>query len=322
MQVDSIQSPVKNSFQAVDAFILDSLQSKASIINDLGRYILHSGGKRLRPLIVLLIAQACGYKGRDDIKLAAVIEFIHTATLLHDDVVDESELRRGQKTASRVWGNEAAVLVGDYLYSKAFQIMVSVGHLKIMAVIADATNIMTEGEALQLMDRHNPDATEGGYLNIIQSKTAKLFEVSAKIGAILGNAEPSLEEAMGHYGMHLGIAFQLIDDVLDYRSSPRQTGKNLGADLGEGKVTLPLIYILQNGTSQEIQLVRRSIQEGGKQHFEEIQTLLETTGALEYTLRYARREAARAVKSLIKLPPSPSREAAIELAEFAVERHF
>jgi len=320
MQLDLIKAPVADSFQAVDALIMNSLHSKASIINDLGHYIIQSGGKRLRPLVVLLISGACGYKGKHHIDVATVIEFIHTATLLHDDVVDASNSRRGRETANNIWGNEAAVLVGDFLYSKAFQMLVVMNDPKVMKVLADATNTMAEGEALQLLDRHNAETTEGGYLNVIRSKTAKLFEASAQIGAILGKVDIALEQALTQYGVHLGTAFQLIDDVLDYEADPAIIGKDNGCDLAEGKVTLPLIYLLENGNAKEIRLIKEAIQEGGLEFFPAIQQLLINSGAIEYTKQFARIEIERAQKALTKLKPSPYREAASLLAEFAINR--
>lgn len=320
MVLDPVQTLVKDHLQAVDDLLIRSLHSEASIINDLGHYIVHSGGKRLRPLTTLLMARACGYEGLDHIKLAAVIELIHTATLLHDDVVDYSSLRRGKKTANKVWGNEAAVLVGDFLYSKAFQLLVSVGNLKVMRVLADATNKMAEGEALQLLERHNPDTTEGNYLNVIQCKTAKLFEAAAQIGAILAGASAELEQAAAQYGLHLGIAFQLMDDVLDYQKSSTIIGKTPGNDLLQGKVTLPLIYILQKGSNKKIQLVQEAIRSGEKEHLLTIQNMLESSGAFEYTKQYAKSEIDKAQKTLAKFKPSAYQKAAFKFAEFAVNR--
>jgi octaprenyl-diphosphate synthase len=320
MQFDSIKALVKNDFEAVDALIVQSLQSKASIINDLGHYIIQGGGKRLRPLVLLLIAKACGYQGSEHIALAAIIELVHTATLLHDDVVDSADLRRGRQTANTVWGNEAAVLVGDYLYSKAFQIMTEIDQPKILRVLADTTNTMAEGEAFQLLDRHNPASSEGAYLNIIRSKTAKLFEAAALIGAILGKVPQKLEQAIGQYGMHLGTAFQLIDDTLDYESSPSQSGKQLGNDLSQGKVTLPLIQVLQSGRAADVRLVQQAIKAGTESDLPKIQKLIEEHGGILYTKRFAEAEVERAQKSLHDLPESPYREGAEALAQFALER--
>jgi octaprenyl-diphosphate synthase len=322
MSFESIKAPVLESFQAVDALIMRSLHSKASIVNDLGYYIIQSGGKRVRPLVILLIAKACGYQGTQDVDLAAIIEFIHTATLLHDDVVDNAHLRRGTKSANHIWGNEAAVLVGDYLYSKAFQILVTIENPKIAKVLADATNIMAEGEALQLMERHHPTVTEDNYLTIIRAKTAKLFEAAAQIGAILGLATPELEMAMAQYGLHLGTAFQLVDDMLDYQSSPAEVGKNTGSDLTEGKVTLPLIHVLQNSTPGEMALVKTAIKNGGAPYLKEIQELILNKKSLEYTLNVAKLELAQAEQSLLALPDSPYRNAATALARFAINRTY
>lgn len=320
MQFEAIKAVVKDSFHAVDELIIESLHSRASIINDLGRYIIQSGGKRLRPLVLLLIARACGYTQNKHIYLAAAVEFIHTTTLLHDDVVDDSNLRRGKKTANTVWGNEAAVLVGDFLYSKAFQMMVEVDNMAILKVLANASNIIAEGEVLQLLDRHNIEATEGGYLNVIRCKTAKLFEACAQIGALLGNAGPEIEQAMTHYGLHLGTAFQLIDDILDYNAPPTQSGKSMGTDLADGKVTLPLIHVLQTGTTAQVRLVQEAIKKGGRENFEAVLKVIETTGSIEYTRQFARVEMERAQRALLQLKPSPYRDAAYALAEFAIDR--
>lgn len=317
MHLESIKLPVLEHFKAVDNLLAESMHSKASIINDLSHYIIDSGGKRLRPLVVLLIAKACGYNGEQHIDLAAVIEFIHTATLLHDDVVDDSDNRRGRKTANSVWGKEAAVLVGDYLYSKAFQMLVNVGNVKVMEVLANATNIMAEGEALQLLDRHNPDTTEEAYLNVIRSKTAKLFEASAEIGAILAN---NSIETIATYGLHLGMAFQLIDDVLDYEADPKTLGKDSGNDLSEGKVTLPLIYLLQKGNPKEIDFLKAAIKKGGKDFFPVIRDMVIESGALQYTKEFAKIEVEKAKQALSSLKPSPYKEAALNLAEFALAR--
>lgn len=320
MQFDDIKALVVHDFQGVDSQLMACLHSKASIINDLGRHIIQGGGKRLRPLVVLLIARACGYTGKHHTELATIIELIHTATLLHDDVVDNARLRRGQQTANHLFGNEAAVLVGDFLYSKAFQLMLKATTPAMMKVLADATNMMAEGEALQLMDRHNPATSEGNYLNIIRSKTAKLFETAAHLGALVAEADEKHQKAMARYGLHLGTAFQLIDDLLDYQIHSKQTGKAAGSDLAEGKITLPLIYLLQNGSPAEIHLVREAIQSNGQQHLEKIQKMIETSGALQYTMRFARVEIDRAQKELESLPESAYREGAKALAQFALER--
>lgn len=327
LSLESIKAPVEDNFKAVDALIIESLHSKASIINDLGHYILQSGGKRLRPLVILLSAKACGYKGDHHIIYAAIIEFLHTATLLHDDVVDKSDFRRGQKTANHVWGNEAAVLVGDYLFSKAFQMCLNAENTHIMHVLANAINTMSEGEVLQLLDRYNTETTEGAYLNIIRSKTAKLFEASAQIGAILGQTEnkhvdSKLEQQLAQFGLHLGLAFQLIDDILDYQSSPNKTGKGLGNDLAEGKVTLPLIYLLKNGSHSEASQLRSAIKDGGSEHLPLIQQMILNSDAIEYTKRFAQTEMERAVHALGDLKASPYKEALLGLVRFAVDRDY
>lgn len=321
MQFDSIKALVKEPFQAVDSLILTCVHSKASIINDLGHYIIQSGGKRLRPLVVLLISKALGYKGKEDIELAAIIELVHTATLLHDDVVDDSLTRRGRKTANHVFGNDAAVLVGDYLYSKAFQILIGVGTKEIMQNMADATNIMAEGEALQLLERRNAETTEGAYVNIIQSKTGKLFETASLLGALIAKANPDLQIAAKHYGMHLGTAFQLIDDLLDYQGKETNTGKGIGNDLSEGKVTLPLIYLLENGSFEEKRLVKDAIKTGNLEHLADIQKMIESQGAVTYTMRFATTEVERAQKAILSFPPSPFRDGAYALTQFALERN-
>lgn len=324
MQLASIQdfqALVAEDFQSVSVLIQESLQSKASIINELGNYVIDSGGKRLRPLVVLLIAKACAATSTDHIKLAAVIELIHTATLLHDDVVDNATVRRGKETANTVWSNEAAVLVGDFLYSKTFQLLVNMGNERVMRVLADATNIMAEGEAFQLLQSHNTQMTEADYLYIIRSKTAKLFEVSAQIAGISAKISPEIEAALCAYGLHLGTAFQLMDDVLDY-DPMNATGKTAGNDLAEGKITLPLIYILKHGHPEEIKIVEMAIQEGGYQHFSVIDEILKTHGAIEYTKALAQSEAIKAKAALNCLEKSPYAEAAIALADFAVARYY
>lgn len=320
-QFDSIKALVKTPFQAVDALLLSCLQSKASIINELGHYIIQAGGKRLRPLVVLLLCRIFGYRGGKDIDAAAIIELIHTATLLHDDVVDKAELRRGRKTANQVFGNEAAVLVGDFLYSKAFQLMNKIGTPEIMAVLADTTNVMAEGEALQLLDRHNPETTEGSYLNVIQSKTGKLFEAAALLAAILAEGDASDLKSAKHYGMHLGTAFQLMDDLLDYQGTESRVGKGIGSDLSEGKVTLPLIYLLENGSHEEKLMIKDAIKTGSLDNLAEIQKMIETSGALQYTIDFAKTEAERAKKALASLPASTYKEGALHLAQFAIERN-
>lgn len=320
MQFESIKKLVAEDFQSVDDLITTSLHSNVSVINDLGHYITQNKGKRLRPLVVLLIAKATGYTGKQHIGLATTIELIHTATLLHDDVVDGASKRRGQKTANHVFGNETAVLVGDFLYTKAFQSMTANATSAMMQVLADATNVMAEGEVLQLMERCNVEMTEGSYFNVIQYKTAKLFETAALLAAMLGNTDKTQQKAMAHFGNHLGIAFQLIDDILDYQGDPLKTGKDEGRDLSEGKVTLPLIYAMQNGSKAEVRTIQQAIQQANSELFPEIRRIIENSGAIEYALRLAKAEANRAEKQLSILPDSQYREGAKALTEFAVER--
>jgi octaprenyl-diphosphate synthase len=276
----------------------------------------------LRPALVFLAAGATGYRGAHHVELAAVIEFIHTATLLHDDVVDESELRRGRKTANAEFGNAASVLVGDFLYSRAFQMMVRVGSMRVMEVLSDATNAIAEGEVLQLLNAHNFAISEADYLEVIRRKTAKLFEAAAQLGAILGEAGGGLEQGLARYGMHLGTAFQLIDDALDYSGDATHTGKNLGDDLNEGKPTLPLIYVMRRGSRKQAELVRLAIKEGGREAFKAVLEAVQSTGALEYVRDVAKNEAQYARQSIAALPNSNYRDSLLELTKFAVERDY
>lgn len=321
MKFEAIKELVQEPFQSVDSLILSCLHSKASIISDLGHHIIQAGGKRLRPLTLLLIARALDYKEGKDIDLATVIELIHTATLLHDDVVDNARLRRGRETSNSIFGNEAAVLVGDFLYSKAFQLMLGVETPAIMKVLADATNAMAEGEALQLLDRHNPETSEGNYFEVIRAKTGKLFQAATEIAALVAEAPANLVKAASLYGLHLGTAFQLVDDLLDYQGSETRIGKGIGSDLSEGKVTLPLIYLLENHSKEETLVVRDAIKTGNLENLSMIQKMIETRGALEYTMRFAKTEVERAKKALSSFPYSPYREAAIALAQFAIDRN-
>ncbi len=263
MDLDAILALTHDDRHAVDREITRRLQSDVALINKLAGYIIHSGGKRLRPLIVLLASRACGYQGTDHVALAAIVEFIHTATLLHDDVVDSSELRRGQSTANVVWGNEASVLVGDFLYSRAFEMMVDVRDMRVMEILSKATNTIAEGEVMQLLNCREPDISEEHYLYVIRSKTAKLFEAAAQLGAVISGSDTAIEQALAAYGMHLGTAFQLIDDVLDYSSDSKALGKNIGDDLAEGKPTLPLIHALRTGNVHQRELLRTALSEGG-----------------------------------------------------------
>ncbi|MFZ2855205.1 MAG: octaprenyl diphosphate synthase [Rhodocyclaceae bacterium] len=308
--------------KAVDAVIRKRLHSDVVLVRQVAEYIVQSGGKRLRPALVLLSAGAFGYRGTHHHELAAVVEFIHTATLLHDDVVDESDLRRGRQTANAMFGNAASVLVGDFLYSRAFQMMVEIGEMRIMRVLSDATNVIAEGEVLQLMNCHDTDVDEVRYLQVIRYKTAKLFEAAVQLGAILGGATQEVEQQMAAYGMHLGTAFQLIDDVLDYSGAEAETGKHLGDDLAEGKPTLPLIHVMQNGTPEQAACVRRAIENGGREDFPLVLAAIRATGALDYAKSQAQAEADRAAAALQSLPASQYKDSLLELCLFAVARSF
>ncbi len=322
MDLESIRAHVADDLAAVDELIRRRLASDVVLINELGRHIVTGGGKRLRPMVLLLAARACGYGGPHHIGLAAVVEFIHTATLLHDDVVDASELRRGQETANSIWGNEASVLVGDFLYSRAFQMMVEAGSMRVMEILAETTNTIAEGEVRQLLNCHDPDTTEERYLEVIRGKTAKLFEAAARLGAVLAARPDAEETALAEYGLRLGIAFQLIDDVLDYRARPEETGKNLGDDLAEGKPTLPFIHALRESPPERAGALRRALEEGGREHIGTVLDAIEATGAIAYTEARARTEAERAIAALEALPGSPAREALAALARFAVDRTY
>ena len=306
--------------QAVDEVIRTRLHSDVALIRQVAEYIVRSGGKRLRPALVLFTAGAMGYKGTHHHELAAVVEFIHTASLLHDDVVDESDLRRGNKTANAIYGNAAAVFVGDFMYSRAFQMMVGVDSMHVMRVLADATNVIAEGEVLQLLNCHNADVVIDDYLRVIRYKTAKLFEAAARLGGIVGGADPETEARLADFGMHLGTAFQLIDDVLDYSADEADTGKHLGDDLAEGKPTLPLIHVMQHGTPAQAALVRGAIEHGGRDDFAAVLTAIQEGGALAETLRYAQAEAKRAIEAISVLPPSNFKDALLQLSDFAVRR--
>jgi octaprenyl-diphosphate synthase len=320
--LESIRAPIAEDLREVDEVIRTRLDSDVVLIRTIAHYIVQSGGKRLRPALVLLAASAFGNQARSRHELAAVIEFIHTATLLHDDVVDESSLRRGRKTANAEFGNAASVLVGDFLYSRAFQMIVDAGSLKVMKVLADATNIIAEGEVLQLLNVHDADTDEEKYLRVIRYKTAKLFEAATQVGAILGGANAEQEKALAEYGAHLGTAFQLIDDVLDYSGDLQDTGKNIGDDLAEGKPTLPLIYVMRAGTEGERSLVRHAIEQGGKADLEAVVAAIRRVGALDYARERAREEAAAATQRLAVLPDSGCRDSLLQLAQFSVERKF
>ncbi len=308
--------------KAVDAVIRQRLHSEVVLVRQVAEYIVGGGGKRMRPALVLMSAKAMGYEGSKHHELAAVVEFIHTATLLHDDVVDESDLRRGRDTANALFGNAASVLVGDFLYSRAFQMMVGVGSMRVQQILADATNVIAEGEVLQLMNCHNADIDIEEYLQVIRFKTAKLFQAAARLGAILGGAVPEIEDGLARYGMHLGTAFQLVDDVLDYSGEEAETGKHIGDDLAEGKPTLPLIHVLKHGTPEQAACVRKAIEEGGRDMFPEVLAAVKGSGALETARDYARAEAQIAVDSIAQLPASIYKNALIELPAFSVVRRF
>ena len=319
MTLSEIRALIKEDIQAVDQLILDRLSSDVVLINQIGHYIINSGGKRLRPLLVLLSARACGYQGSDHQLMAAVIEFIHTSTLLHDDVVDESDTRRGNKTANEVWGNAASVLVGDFLYSRSFEMMVEPGELKIMQVMSEATNVIAEGEVLQLLNCHDADTTKERYMEVIHRKTAKLFEAATQMGPILAK-KPELEEAFVAYGRHLGAAFQLIDDALDYTANEEELGKNIGDDLAEGKPTLPLIYVLENGNENEKKIIRRAIESEGINLLDEVTAIIKASGAITYTQEIAQKEAELAKTAIASLQDSDLKTALCSLADLAVNR--
>jgi octaprenyl-diphosphate synthase len=305
--------------ETVDAEIRARLNSDVVLIRTIGEYIIGAGGKRMRPVLLLLVAQALGYKGSHHHLMAAAVEFIHTATLLHDDVVDESELRRGRDTANAMFGNAASVLVGDYLYSRAFEMMVDVDSMRMMQIMSGATTVIAEGEVLQLLNIHDPDVSEDRYLQVVRFKTAKLFEAAAEAGAVLAGASRVQQEAAAAYGRHIGTAFQLVDDVLDYNGDVGALGKNVGDDLREGKPTLPLIRVLEVGTPEQKQLVREAI-EKGEADFDAVARAIQETGALEHASRCAVAEAALARQAIETLPDSPARQALIDFCTFAIER--
>lgn len=319
---DAVQLLLKEESSAVDALILHRLSSDVVLINQLGAYIINSGGKRLRPMIVLLSALACGYRGDRHILLAAVIEFIHTATLLHDDVVDSSDLRRGKATANDIWGNEASVLVGDFLYSRSFEMMVEAGNMRVMDILSHTTNNIAEGEVMQLLNINEPDISEQRYDEVIRAKTAILFEAAARIGAVITEQDDEIEQALASYGQHLGVAFQLVDDLLDYSSSSEALGKNIGDDLAEGKPTLPLIHAMQNASAPDQELLAEAIRSGGLEKINEVISIIESTGSLAYTSQRASAEADLAKKVLSVLPDSVYKDAMMTLADFSVQRLY
>ena len=313
-------SLIASDMSEVDKVISMRLDSGVPLVGEVARYIIAAGGKRLRPALLLLMCGALDYKGAQHFNLAAVVEFIHTATLLHDDVVDESDLRRGRKTANALYGNAASILVGDFFYSRVFQILVEVADMEIMRILAEASNVIAEGEVLQLMNCHDADVDEERYLQVIRSKTAKLFEASARLGARAGGASAEVEQSLADYGMHLGTAFQLIDDVLDYSGEEVETGKHLGDDLAEGKPTLPLIYVMQHGTPEQAAAVRKAIEESGREDFLPVLAAIRATGALDYARQQAEKEAELAIAAIRELPTSPYKDSLLELPSFAVAR--
>ena len=320
MSVEQIYAPVREDFEKVNALIHDQLASRVPLVEQIGQYIVDSGGKRLRPLLVLLSTGALDYRGDQHPTLATVIEFLHTATLLHDDVVDTSELRRGKKTANANWGNAPSVLVGDFLYSRAFQMMVEMGSMRIMDVLSEATAVIAEGEVLQLVNSRNPDVSEAQYRTVIHNKTAMLFQAASHTGAILAGAEPRVEEALRDYGQHLGMAFQIVDDLLDYQGDAETMGKNVGDDLAEGKPTLPLIHAMLHAKEEDSQVIRRAIRKGGLDQLDAVLSIVRDCGSLDYALESARVEADKARACLEQLPPSDHRTALELLITLALER--
>ncbi|HEU4853173.1 MAG TPA: octaprenyl diphosphate synthase [Telluria sp.] len=318
---NNIAHAITADMEAVNTVIRQRLHSEVSLVNQIAEYIISAGGKRIRPVLVLLVANAYGYKGKAHHELAAVVEFIHTATLLHDDVVDESSMRRGRQTANALFGNAASVLVGDFLYSRAFQMMVALDNMRVMRILSDATNVIAEGEVLQLLNMHDPDVTQESYLKVIRSKTAKLFEAAAELGALISGATDAQIEAAGEYGRSLGTAFQLIDDVLDYAGDASEIGKNVGDDLREGKPTLPLIYLMEHGTTEQRELVRSCIETGDEAQFDAVLSAITSSGALDYTRRAAEGAAQRAAGAIADLPDSVYKQSMLRLCTFAVDRN-
>lgn len=319
-QASACRELIADDFARVDQLIRDKLASDVVLINQMSTYIVNNGGKRLRPQVVLFAAGACGYQGGLAVNLAAIVEFIHTATLLHDDVVDESALRRGQDTANSVWGNEAAVLVGDFLYSRSFEMMVEVGEFRVMEILAATTNRIAEGEVMQLLNVHEPDLSVDQYLEVVRAKTAKLFEAAARLGAVISGSGPVMETALAEYGMHLGTAFQIADDVLDYVSDADQLGKNIGDDLAEGKPTLPIILAMQRCDQNKKAILADAIREGGLDDIQEVLTIVSSCGAIEASMQRARQESVYAREAVSKLPDNPYKDALGVLADYAVAR--
>ena len=320
-QQNPITRTIAADMAAVNTVIRQRLHSDVALVNQIAEYIISAGGKRIRPVLVLLLANAHGYRGAAHHELAAVVEFIHTATLLHDDVVDESSMRRGRKTANALFGNAASVLVGDFLYSRSFEMMTSLDNMRVMEIVSRATTVIAEGEVLQLLNMHDPDVTRESYLTVIRSKTAKLFEAAAQLGALVAGASDAQIEAAGEFGRSLGTAFQLIDDVLDYAGDAAEIGKNVGDDLREGKPTLPLIYVMENGTAEQRELIRGCIENGDETHFDAVLSAVTNSGALDYTRGEAEAAARRAADAITDLPESEYKDSLLQLCSFAVDRN-
>jgi octaprenyl-diphosphate synthase len=321
MNIKNIQALAHQDMTAVNDLIFSKLHSDVALINQLGVYIINGGGKRMRPLLTVLAARAIGYQGNEHLQLAAIVEFIHTSTLLHDDVVDESNMRRGRETANAMFGNSASVLVGDFLYSRSFQMMSELRNLNIMDILSDATNIIAEGEVLQLMNCNDPDTTEDSYMKVIYCKTAKLFEAATRLAAVIAKKDQATETAMLNYGKHLGTAFQLVDDIMDYTADAQAMGKNVGDDLAEGKPTLPLLYAMAHGNEQQKSMIRSAIEHGdGMEHLDDILAAMKETGALVYTQDRAEQEADKAINAIAILPESAYKQALISLAHIAANR--
>ncbi|MBA6398105.1 MAG: octaprenyl-diphosphate synthase [Colwellia sp.] len=321
MDIKHIQALAQQDMTAVNNVIYSQINSDVALINQLGVYIVNAGGKRMRPMLTVLAARAFGYQGNDHISIAAIIEFIHTATLLHDDVVDESNMRRGRETANALFGNSASVLVGDFLYTRSFQMMTKLGNMRIMDILSDTTNIVAEGEVLQLMNCNDPNTTEESYFQVIYCKTAKLFEAATRLAAVIAGQDEKTEKAMQEYGKYLGTAFQLVDDIMDYTADAKAMGKNIGDDLAEGKPTLPLLYAMKHGNAQQKQLISDAIEHcNGMEHLDEILAAMEQTGSLVYTQKQAEQEADKAIDALKILPESEHKQALISLAHIAANR--
>ena len=321
MLVKDIYQVVEQDFQLVNELIMEQLSSDVPLVEKIGQHIIESGGKRMRPLLVLLASKSLAYEQQDHALLAAIIEFLHTATLLHDDVVDTSDLRRGKATANAKWGNAPSVLVGDFLYSRSFEMMVRLGDMKIMDILSKSTRVIAEGEVMQLMNVKNPNVSEDQYMKVIQAKTAQLFEASSHAGAVLAQATPEQEEALRLYGHHTGMAFQLVDDVLDYVGNAEDLGKNVGDDLAEGKPTLPLIFTMKNGTEEQSQLIRQAIRKGGTENLPAIIDVVQACGAIDYTNQKAREHVDAAKQAISLLPDTPAKQALGALAELALSRN-